>query len=203
MQKRLRDDTLSSTDFLRFNICWSLWEWATEAPMTATMRKRWMGGNRFQARACSAVKPPLMVRAELASSALTSHPWRDIHAIGFSDETGRLGSTKVAERRRRRRRLAENGVRDRRHGVGGAASPSASSMLTAWQWNGGGEWGALFKGDAHCVFKFLSLRGKTEQRKDATLFWRFAGRNGDCCLLDLDVRETYAPNTRLLSLSLP
>lgn len=98
--------------------------------MTATMRKRWMGGNRFQARACSAVKPPRMVRAELASSALTSRPWRDIHAIGFSDETGRLGSTKVAERRRRRR-LAENGVRDRRQGAGGAASPSASSMLMA------------------------------------------------------------------------
>lgn len=127
--------TLSSTDFLRFEICWFLLDWsaAAAAATTATMRNRWIGGKRFQARASSGVKPPPMVLAELASSALTSRPWRDIHAIGFSDETGRLRSRKVVERRRRR--LEEKGGRDTRHGKGNGedASPLGSYMALHWK----------------------------------------------------------------------
>ncbi|WVZ00857.1 hypothetical protein V8G54_026926 [Vigna mungo] len=93
--------SLSSTDFSRWHMRRSFRERATAAPMTATTRNLWIGGKRFQARACSALKPPPMVLAELASSALRSLPWSDNHAIGFSDETGRLRSTKLAERRRR------------------------------------------------------------------------------------------------------
>lgn len=88
-------------------------ERATAAPMTATTRNLWIGGKRSQARACSALKPPPMVLAELASSALRSLPWSDNHAIGFSEETGRLRSTKLAERRRRE---AETPVTDTNNG---------------------------------------------------------------------------------------
>lgn len=96
--------------------------------MTATMRNRWIGGKRSQARACSEVKPPRMILAELAFSALMSRPWRDIHATGFSGETGRLCRTKVAERRRRRE---ENGARDTRHGGGGGGAPPFASSMVA------------------------------------------------------------------------
>lgn len=77
-----------------------------------------MGGKRSQARAKSPVNP--MVLDELASSALTTRPCREIQAmpIGLSEEErGRVGLTKVVERRQRAE--GENGRgRDTRDGGG-------------------------------------------------------------------------------------
>lgn len=96
-----------------------------------------MGGKRFQARASSALKPPQMVRAELASSALRSRPWRDIHAIGLSfsdDETGRrLSSRKLVERRRREPESADTETTHGGDGAPLALAIASSSMGTETQ----------------------------------------------------------------------
>lgn len=47
--------------------------------ITATKRILWIGVKSSQATACAGSNPPFMARADVASSASASHPWRDNH----------------------------------------------------------------------------------------------------------------------------
>lgn len=72
-----------------------------------------MGLKSSQVTATSGLKPPLMARAELAFSALTSRPSRDNQASCLPAGTGRVGSVKQLERRREEcEGIGENGTRE-------------------------------------------------------------------------------------------
>lgn len=78
-----------------------------------------MGLKNSQATASSRLKLPPMALAELASSALTSRPWRDTQAILLGGaEVGQQGRAKfeVESRRGEGEGIEENGARETREG---------------------------------------------------------------------------------------
>lgn len=110
---------------------------AAATPITATMRNRWTGLNSSQATASSRLKPPPTALAELASSALTSLPWRDTQAIRFGGAgTGQLCCAKPPVESRRGDG-EENGARDTRAGgkAAWAAKPKPRSSSAASSMN--------------------------------------------------------------------
>lgn len=110
---------------------------AAATPITATMRNRWTGLNSSQATASSRLKPPPTALAELASSALTSLPWRDTQAIRFGGAgTGQVCCAKPLVESRRGDG-EENGARDTRAGgkAAWAAKPKPRSSSAASSMN--------------------------------------------------------------------
>lgn len=151
---------------------------AAATPITATMRNRWTGLNSSQANASSRLKPPPTALAELASSALTSLPWRDTQAIRFGGAgTGQLCCAKPPVESRRGDG-EENGARDTRAGgkAAWAAQPkprssSAASSMNEERDQEERDWSDRFIGFersflAICVLrKFFELRFERESTK--------------------------------------
>lgn len=133
-RKFILSQTLSSTDFFSWHICRFFLDSATATPITATMRKRWIGLKRSQATASWGLKQPLMAREELASSALTSRPWSEIQASRRDAGTGRVRSEKLLERRREEGNgIGENEARETNEGAASKKPSSLSASSMAWR----------------------------------------------------------------------